>query len=75
VIRSTWDDPLKAEHFERWLRSLAASGARLWNPPGPVLWNTNKRYLLDLAGFGVNTVPTEYLTAADRRDLKTVLAR
>src|SRR5262249_13992267 len=48
VIRSTGDSPPKAERFERWLRSLAASGASLWNPPGPVLWNANKRYLLDL---------------------------
>src|SRR5262245_2896737 len=75
VIRSTWDYPLKAEQFERWLRSLAASGASLWNPPGPVLWNTNKRYLLDLARRGVNAVPTEYLTAGDRPGLKTVLER
>ena len=75
VIRSTWDYPLKAEQFERWLRSLAALSSRLWNPPGPVLWNTNKRYLLDLAGRGVNAVPTEYLTAGDRPDLKAVLER
>src|SRR5262249_22710327 len=75
VIRSTWDYPLKAEQFGRWLRSLAASGANLWNPPGQVLWNTNKRYLLDLAGHGVNAVPTEYLTAGDRPDLKAVLER
>jgi glutathione synthase/RimK-type ligase-like ATP-grasp enzyme len=75
VIRSTWDYPHNAEQFERWLRSLAASGASLWNPAGPVLWNTNKRYLLDLAGRGVNAVPTEYLTAGDRPDLRTVLER
>jgi glutathione synthase/RimK-type ligase-like ATP-grasp enzyme len=75
VIRSTWDYHRKAEQFERWLRSLAASGANLWNPPGPVFWNTNKRYLLDLARRGVNVVPTEYLTAGDRPDLVAVLER
>jgi glutathione synthase/RimK-type ligase-like ATP-grasp enzyme len=75
VIRSTWDYPLKAEQFGRWLRSLAASGANLWNPPGPVLWNMNKRYLLDLVRRGVNAVPTEHLTAGDRPDLVAVLER
>src|SRR5262245_52990153 len=75
VIRSTWDYHLKAEQFKRWLRRFAASGASLWNPPGPALWNMNKRYLLDLAGRGVNAVPTEYLRAGDRPDLKTVLER
>jgi glutathione synthase/RimK-type ligase-like ATP-grasp enzyme len=43
--------------------------------PGLVLWNMNKRYLLDLAGRGVNAVPTEHLTAGDRPDLKEVLER
>ncbi len=75
VVRSTWDYHLKADQFQRWLRGFIASGARLWNPPGPVLWNTNKRYLLDLAGRGVNTVPTEYLTGGAGPDLKAVLAR
>jgi glutathione synthase/RimK-type ligase-like ATP-grasp enzyme len=75
AIRSTWDYYLKADQFERWLRTFTPSGTRLWNPPRPVLWNMNKRYLLDLAGRGVNAVPTEYLTAGDRPDLKTVLER
>jgi hypothetical protein len=75
VIRSTWDYYLKADQFERWLRSFAASGPRLWNLLGLVLWNTNKRYLLDLAERGVNAVPTEYLSAPAGPDLKAVLAR
>jgi glutathione synthase/RimK-type ligase-like ATP-grasp enzyme len=75
VIRSTWDYHLKANHFERWLRTFTPSGTRLWNPPGPVLWNMNKRYLLDLARRGVNAVPTGYLTAGDRPGLEAVLER
>src|SRR5262249_21273698 len=46
VIRSTWDYYLKADQFERWLQTFTPSGTQLWNPPEPVLWNMNKRYLL-----------------------------
>src|SRR5262249_56731234 len=53
----------------------ARARGRVWTPPGRVLWNTNKRYLRALARRGVNAVPTEYLTAGDRPDLKAVLER
>ena len=74
VIRSTWDYHLKTDLFQRWLRSFPSSGSRLWNPPQVALWNTNKSYLLD-AARGVNIVPTEYLTAADRPNLQALLAQ
>jgi hypothetical protein len=75
VLRSTWDYFRKAGRFERWVRGFAADGPRLWNPPEVVLWNINKRYLLDLEERGIAVVPTEYLTAAARPDLQAVLER
>jgi glutathione synthase/RimK-type ligase-like ATP-grasp enzyme len=75
VIRSVWDYFRKADRFERWVREFTACAPRLWNPPAAVLWNINKRYLLDLAGRGINVVPTEYLTAAANPDLRAILER
>jgi glutathione synthase/RimK-type ligase-like ATP-grasp enzyme len=75
VIRSAWDYFRKADRFERWVLGFMARGARLWNPPDAVLWNINKRYLLDLAARGVNVVPTEYLTAAAHPHLRAILER
>jgi glutathione synthase/RimK-type ligase-like ATP-grasp enzyme len=75
VVRSAWDYFRKADRFERWVRGFTSCGPRLWNPPEAVLWNINKRYLLDLAARGINVVPTEYLTAAAEADLRAVLER
>jgi hypothetical protein len=75
VIRSVWDYFQRAEEFERWVRGFAAGGPRLWNPPEAVLWNINKRYLLDLAARGIRVVPTEYVAAGGRPDLRAILER
>jgi hypothetical protein len=74
VLRSVWDYHLKPDLFEHWLRSCASDRTTLWNPPSAVLWNMNKRYLLDLAARGINIIPTEYLTAATQPSLRRVLA-
>ncbi|MGL4554944.1 MAG: ATP-grasp domain-containing protein, partial [Gemmataceae bacterium] len=65
VIRSTWDYHLMADHYEAWLRRLESAGVRVWNPPDAILANLNKRYLLDLAGRGVEVVPTAFVPAGD----------
>lgn len=61
VIRSTWDYTERLEEFLAW----AASVPRLANPFEVLAWNTDKRYLADLADAGVPTVPTRFLVAGD----------
>ncbi len=75
VIRSVWDYFQQAEQFERWVRSFTSGGPPLWNPPETVLWNSNKRYLLDLAARGITVVPTEYLPSTANPDLAAILER
>ena len=58
VIRSCWDYHLRIDEFRAWLDRLDASRIPLWNAPSLVLWNSHKRYLLDLAQRGVATIPT-----------------
>ncbi|MCK1821704.1 hypothetical protein MTQ10_19310 [Streptomyces sp. XM83C] len=57
VIRSTWDYSWRAGEFLRWTREVGAV-TRLANPPEVIRWNTDKRYLGDLAAAGVPVVPT-----------------
>jgi glutathione synthase/RimK-type ligase-like ATP-grasp enzyme len=56
VIRSTWDYPLHYDEFVAWARSVE----HLVNPGDVVVWNTDKRYLDDLAARGVPTIETTY---------------
>jgi glutathione synthase/RimK-type ligase-like ATP-grasp enzyme len=75
VIRSVWDYFHKPIRFENWVRGFLAGQPRLWNSPEAVLWNFNKRYLLDLAARGLSVVPTEYLTAGGTPNLRSLLER
>jgi glutathione synthase/RimK-type ligase-like ATP-grasp enzyme len=61
VVRSTWDYPARRTEFVHWARRVS----RLVNPADVVEWNTDKRYLADLAAAGVPTVPTTWLAPGD----------
>jgi glutathione synthase/RimK-type ligase-like ATP-grasp enzyme len=56
VIRSTWDYPERRDAFTAWADGLA----RVLNPAGVIRWNTDKRYLRDLAAAGLPVVPTRW---------------
>lgn len=58
VIRSTWDYARRRDEFLRW---CSAIGARLHNSAELVSWNSDKRYLGDLAEAGVPVVPTSFV--------------
>ncbi|MFM9697424.1 ATP-grasp domain-containing protein [Streptomyces europaeiscabiei] len=68
VIRSTWDYSWRAAEFVAWAEKADAA-TRLANPAGVVRWNTDKRYLGDLAGAGVPVVPTAYLAPGETVEL------
>ncbi|MFC0526909.1 ATP-grasp domain-containing protein [Phytohabitans kaempferiae] len=57
VLRSVWDYPPRRDEFLAW----AAKVPRLANPADVITWNTDKRYLRDLALAGVPVVPTTWV--------------
>ncbi|SFP69137.1 Glutathione synthase/RimK-type ligase, ATP-grasp superfamily [Geodermatophilus dictyosporus] len=59
VVRSTWDYASRREEFLAWARRVEAVTA-LHNPAGVLAWNTDKRYLRELAADGVPVVPTTW---------------
>ncbi|SEC94576.1 hypothetical protein SAMN05216532_2886 [Streptomyces sp. 2231.1] len=68
VIRSTWDYSWRAAEFTAWVERVGAL-TRLANPAPVVRWNTDKRYLGELAAAGVATVPTRYIAPGEPADL------
>nr|WP_202436771.1 hypothetical protein [Streptomyces sp. SID5910] len=68
VIRSTWDYSWRVGEFVAWAEACGKV-TRLANPAAVVRWNTDKRYLGDLAAAGVPVVPTRYLAPGDPVDL------
>ncbi len=67
VIRATWDYVLRRDEFLAW----AAAVPRLRNAADVVRWNTDKRYLRDLARAGVATVPTRFVEPGNPAVLPT----
>jgi len=73
VIRSCWDYHLHRDAFGAWLTSLETAGVPVWNPPPLVRWNSDKRYLIDLAARGVPTIQTVIVQRGRASDVERVV--
>lgn len=67
VLRETWDYSDDRDAFLAWVDRVA-SVSRVFNAADLVRWNTDKRYLRELAGAGLPVVPTRFLEPGDRAD-------
>jgi glutathione synthase/RimK-type ligase-like ATP-grasp enzyme len=61
VIRSTWDYTDRRDEFLTWASRLR----RVLNPMRILRWNTDKRYLNDLARAGLPVIPTRFVEPKD----------
>lgn len=64
VVRSTWDYTWRRDAFLDWAASVPA----LLNPVEVLAWNTDKRYLAELAAAGVPVVPTTFVVPDEEYD-------
>ncbi|MFC4763921.1 ATP-grasp domain-containing protein [Dyella koreensis] len=62
LLRSTWDYFKHYAAFTRWLDRLPIPTI---NDKPLVRWNSDKRYLLDLAAQGIDIIPTQIVPAKD----------
>ncbi|MFC7671643.1 RimK family alpha-L-glutamate ligase [Mycolicibacterium sp. GCM10028919] len=61
ILRATWDYTDRLDEFLAWTRRVP----NLLNGPDVVAWNSDKRYLDDLATAGVPTVPSLFFAPGD----------
>jgi glutathione synthase/RimK-type ligase-like ATP-grasp enzyme len=73
VLRSCWEYHLRTEEFLDWINLMERRGVPLWNPPGVVRDNADKRYLRGLASEGTPIVPTVWLEKGKDFDLTGIL--
>ncbi|MCB1623196.1 MAG: hypothetical protein KDI32_01320 [Pseudomonadales bacterium] len=57
LLRSTWDYVERIDEFLQWVERTARV-TQVLNPPTLVRWNTDKRYLADLARRGLPVIPS-----------------
>ena len=70
LANGAWDHIHRSVEFLDWIGRVAASGTTLVNAPDVLRWNLDKRYLAALAGAGVATVPTTWLTPEQNPDVR-----
>jgi glutathione synthase/RimK-type ligase-like ATP-grasp enzyme len=73
VLRSTWDYHRRVAEFHAWIDRIEAMGARLWNPPPVLRWNTDKRYLARISHPHLSPPPTAILDRGSAVDLRALL--
>ncbi|MFK0046545.1 hypothetical protein ACIQU4_21050 [Streptomyces sp. NPDC090741] len=64
VVRSTWDYAARWPEYLAWADAVQGA-TRLDNPAALVRWNTDKRYLGELAGRGVPVVSTRFIAPGE----------
>jgi glutathione synthase/RimK-type ligase-like ATP-grasp enzyme len=69
VVRSCWDYHHRPVEFHAWLDRLSDEGARVFNPVSLLRWNSDKRYLRDLADAGIEVIPTAWVEHRDEASL------
>ncbi|BCI81692.1 hypothetical protein MTY66_33170 [Mycolicibacterium sp. TY66] len=61
ILRATWDYTERHDEFLAWTKQVR----NLLNAPAVVAWNSDKRYLADLAAAGVPTVPSGFFAPGE----------
>lgn len=62
ILRATWDYIERLDEFLEWTTKVR----NLVNAPAVVAWNTDKRYLADLADAGVPVIPSWFVAPGER---------
>ncbi|NBP53919.1 MAG: hypothetical protein EBU67_06455 [Actinobacteria bacterium] len=71
-LRSPWDYHLRRDEFLAWLREVSRA-TRVFNTYDVVEWNSDKRYLGELATAGIPVVSTRFIATADESTVRDVL--
>ena len=72
VIRSVWDYQHRLAEFFQWLAELERAGVAVWNPLPVLRWNSDKRYIRELAARGFALPHTEWIDTAEAGTLAVV---
>lgn len=72
LFRSVWDYQEQPTKFLHWLEQTEPV-TQFINSAAIIKWNTDKKYLKELADFGVSIAPTVWLDANKTHDLKTLI--
>ncbi|WP_126973272.1 ATP-grasp domain-containing protein [Gynurincola endophyticus] len=68
LLKSPWDYHENIAAFYDWLEMLRKLDIQVLNPVDVIKWNSNKRYLKEIADLGLAVIPSLYLTKGAQVD-------
>ena len=73
VVRSTWNYTYKFEEFTRWLTQMKQASLPLVNSYETMIWNANKRYLVELQEKGQPIIPSRVVESGSQARLEEIM--
>ena len=71
VLKSPWDYHDHIDAFLSWIRTLQNEGIQVLNPPETILWNSDKKYLTEIAEAQLPVIPSVLLEKGTAPDWGT----
>jgi glutathione synthase/RimK-type ligase-like ATP-grasp enzyme len=71
ILKSPWDYHDHIDAFLNWIRTIKNEGIQVLNPAETILWNSNKRYLIEIAGAGLPIIPSILIEKGNIPDWST----
>ena len=68
IIKSPWDYHDHIEAFQAWITKLKSLRIQVLNPAETILWNSNKKYLLEIAEAQLPIIPTILIPKGQQTD-------
>ncbi|UJP64532.1 ATP-grasp domain-containing protein [Mongoliitalea daihaiensis] len=73
LLKSPWDYFDYFEDFKGWCQNIQDLGIPVWNDLNTVLWNSDKKYLLDIKKAGLGIVSTTWIAKGSMTVLEDII--
>jgi len=70
LIKSPWDYFNRIGEWYAWLDEIEALGVKVLNPVSVLRWNADKKYLMEMASAGIDTVNTLILDKPEKLNVQ-----
>ncbi|MEJ5961659.1 ATP-grasp domain-containing protein [Pedobacter immunditicola] len=71
ILKSPWDYHDHIDAFLNWILMLQNEGIQVLNPAETILWNSNKKYLTEIADAQLPIIPSILIEKGDKPDWHT----
>ena len=71
LIKSPWDYFDRYDEFKAWCSKIEDTGIPVFNDIETILWNSDKKYLLEIQAKGHRIIPTQFISKTQKVHLQS----